>query len=127
VGFTMKLMIGTGALMGLIVSAAQALPAGDSNFVTVQELYEECRATGVGSADAAIAAARNALCGGYIAGVGDTLVHTGGCPALIGASYGAMVQAFKNWAPAHPQDWSKQQVEGVIAALSTVWSCGKSL
>lgn len=115
-GAYMKWLIGT--LVGLIViGSAQAQRTADNNTVTVQDLYQECRATGAGAE-----AFKLGLCTGYIAGVGD--MYLASCRRVI--SYGAMVQAFENWAPAHPQDWSKPQAEGVMAALSSVWSCGKS-
>jgi hypothetical protein len=114
----MKWLIGTSALVGLIlISSAQTQQAADNNIVTVQDLYQECRATGN-----AVASARNLLCAGYIAGVGD--MYLASCRQVI--PYGAMILAFMNWAPAHPQDWSKPQAEGVVAALSSVWPCGKS-
>jgi hypothetical protein len=113
----MKLTIGTGVLVGLIMSAAQAVPAAEDNIVTVQDLYQECRAS-----DTVKDAFEHGLCTGYIAGVGDMYLASCGHPI----TYGAMVQAFENWAPAHPQDWSKPQAAGVIAALSSVWPCGKS-
>jgi hypothetical protein len=110
-----------GALVGLIVmSSAQAQPAADNNTVTVQDLYQKCRAAAVEKAF------EQGVCAGYVGGVGDMLAYTGRCPAMIGATYGAMVQAFENWAPAHPRDWTKQQAEGVVAALFSAWSCGKS-
>jgi len=126
----MKWLIGIGLLVGpTVINSAQAPRPSENNFVTVQELYQECRtgATDAVNAETAVSIAHNfGLCAGYIAGIGDMLAYTGRCPALNGATYGAMVQAFENWAPAHPQEWTKQQAEGVVAALSSAWSCGKS-
>jgi hypothetical protein len=113
----MKPMIGTGVLVGLIVlGSAQELRAADDHVVTVQELYQRCRA--IDAADVT-RPYDVGLCDGYISGVGDMYLTK----CHITASYGAMAQSFMNWAPAHPQDWLKPQLYGVLAALSSVWLC----
>jgi Rap1a immunity proteins len=38
-------------------------------------------------------------------------------------SYGARVQAFTNWARAHPERWGDQDFVGVIVAPRETWPC----
>lgn len=38
-------------------------------------------------------------------------------------SGGAMVQAFINWANAHPTKWGEEDVAGIADALSSTWPC----
>jgi hypothetical protein len=108
----------------VFVSMAKA-HADDHN---VQSLYNLCKAT---TDDA-----RYTLCIGYISGIGDimqtnSVMHPRAAvdPAplderLCGQpSYGAQVQAFKNWAEKHPQQWQAPRQLGVISALSGTWPC----
>ncbi|MFZ3360615.1 MAG: Rap1a/Tai family immunity protein, partial [Xanthobacteraceae bacterium] len=39
------------------------------------------------------------------------------------ATYGAAVQAFKNWAEQNPREWQKPKLIGVMIALKTNWDC----
>ena len=96
---------------------ARAAPVDSS----VQELYRMCQ-----ERDGAVDAWR---CTEYVAGVGDALDFSSGLPntklfAICGRpSYGAMVQAFKNWAVKHPEDWAKSRIYGVALALVQTWPC----
>ena len=38
-------------------------------------------------------------------------------------SYGAMVQAFVNWAEQNPRDWETNRIVGVMTALRANWPC----
>jgi hypothetical protein len=91
----------------------------------VQWLYESCK---MQDSD------RHGICVGYIAGIGD-LMHAFGnysqsqdvnvrAFSICGnASYGAMVQAFVDWAAANPQKWSENYLFGVAEALRVNWPC----
>jgi hypothetical protein len=46
----------------------------------------------------------------------------GVCPGTA-VSYAAMVQAFENWAAAHPERWSDPSTDSVMAALAAAWPC----
>lgn len=103
----------------------------------VQALLNHCNAPD-GSAEAL-------YCVGYVGGAGDAMV-VGGLGRLSKAqaasegvtarragpvsicsdriiTHGAMIQAFKNWAMTHPENWSDDAVIGVISALSGTWPC----
>jgi hypothetical protein len=89
---------------------------------SVQHLYEECTGASVyGQME----------CVGYISGVADnmTIVGAGGfapefgvCPKTA-VTYGADVQAFKNWAQKHPEAWGFRRWIGVASALRDTWPC----
>lgn len=40
-------------------------------------------------------------------------------------TYGAMIQAFINWAEAHPEEWSTDRSLGVASALRQKWPCAQ--
>lgn len=75
------------------------------------------------------------LCVGFVGGVGSTMVNlgqvyenkpetreiTGLCGS--GATVGAMVQAFTNWAEGHPEEWTMNAGLGVMLALREKWPC----
>jgi hypothetical protein len=92
---------------------------------TVQDMYEACTAPPA-STDAAI-------CTGYVSGVGDAMQFIGvkanqhselrDYAICEQPSYGAMVQAFKNWADKHPQQWGANKIVGVMLALQENWGC----
>jgi hypothetical protein len=88
---------------------------------TVQGLYDLCKAREESS--------EFLSCVAYIAGASDTLRLLANSPEMIGfaicgdATYGAMVQAYKNWAEKHPEYWSKNRLSGLIVALSQAWPC----
>jgi hypothetical protein len=116
-----------GMLLALSILAPGAARA--DNF-TVQDLLQMCN-NPEGSPHAT-------YCLGYVGGLGDAMAGIGGalssltqrdanflkgvstCGATIRA---AEVQAFKNWAQAHPEDWTKLAVEGVTVALRETWPC----
>src|SRR5262245_46587890 len=103
-------------------SSANAAPLD----TTVQGLYRQCKSA---DADASPNGQLGRLaCVAYIAGVGDTLQVQGDGGAKIMSicakpSYGAMVQAFVNWAEANPREWGKNRLVGVVVALSKNWPC----
>ena len=81
----------------------------------MQGLYRQCK-----SPDDVL------LCEAYVAGVGDILKAYGAAGAkalsICGEpSYGAMVQAFVNWADANPNEWGKDCLFGVVGALTNNW------
>ena len=87
------------------------------------------------------------FCLGYIKGIGDLMFangivrdhipttntmartylgNTGGCTgdAAHGEPAGAaMIQAFANWAAAHPERWGDRAWTGVVKALAKAWPC----
>jgi hypothetical protein len=73
------------------------------------------------------------LCIGYVAGVGDLMdVNSTLIPehpymrpfAICGKpTYGAMVQAFVNWAEKHPEEWKDSTNFGVMLALLGTFPC----
>jgi Rap1a immunity proteins len=109
------------AILAFGLSSTTAAPLD----TTVQGLYRQCKSQ---AADPLESKFQEALCATYIAGVGDTLQAQGAGGAKIFSicakpSYGAMVQAFVNWAEANPREWGKNRLFGVIAALSKNWPC----
>ena len=74
------------------------------------------------------------LCVGYISGVADMLwfLHlnkqqhpedTTPFEMCDTPSYGAMVQAYVNWAEKNPKEWDKDRTFGVLAAIAANWPC----
>ena len=80
-------------------------------------------------------------CLGYVSGIGDMmnvnrqLVGSAGLEAkqalapmsICGGTnltYGAWVQAFRNWAKKHPEQWNDPASLGVASALRELWPCG---
>jgi hypothetical protein len=117
------------ALVLATPTAANAKP-GDP---TVQSLLQECSAE-EGSTDWF-------KCVGYIAGVSDIMGINGKLSATFGKdtyikmsvismcwdgevpTYGAKLQAFKNWAQNHPEEWSELSFVGVTHAMRETWPC----
>jgi hypothetical protein len=107
-----------------LVSPAHAIDSTQ----TVQGLYQYCKSP-EGSPLAA-------LCLGYITGVGDSMQLLGfgveRAPATAAfaicdkPSYGAMVQAFTNWAEQNPRERETNRIVGVMTALRTNWPCKKA-
>jgi hypothetical protein len=94
--------------------ADDAEPRVDKIQDQVQGLYQVCQAPRE-SADWN-------LCFGYVAGAADQLAMLNAiCPG--GVAYLAMVQAFTNWAAAHPEQWNIPRGEGVFYALIATWHC----
>lgn len=91
----------------------------------VQHLYKMCKMPPTSP--------EFAICVGYISGVGDTLLFMGLDKhrnpevqpfAICGEpSYGAMVQAFVNWAEKNPKEWARGQIIGAMLSLNENWSC----
>jgi hypothetical protein len=95
-------------------AADDAVPGIDKIQDQVQGIYEVCQAPRQ-SADWN-------LCVGYIEGAADQLAAVNlTCPG--GVAYFAMVQAFMNWAAAHPEKWTMPRGDGVFHALSETWPC----
>ena len=78
------------------------------------------------------------LCIGIVSGVADTMSFNGlalkslplQSASLIrpfsicgNTTHGAEIQAFKNWAQAHPEQWTIRGSAGVILALAQLWPC----
>jgi hypothetical protein len=96
---------------------------------TVQQLYDDCKQEGSGAGTAF-------FCLGYIGGVADTMNLLEVKPKDGAArnpnamcaggryTYGATRQAFMNWAPKHPELWTKYMLVGVVLALQETWPCG---
>jgi hypothetical protein len=92
--------------------------------LTIQGLYDDCKN---------YSSVQSSFCLGYISGIGDAMHFIEGFRkkmpdvesfAMCGApSYGAMVQAFINWAEKHPEDWMRSRVYGVMLALGQTWPC----
>jgi hypothetical protein len=71
-----------------------------------------------------------AICLNYIAGIGDVMGATaqviddfrplGMCGE---PTYGALVQAFVNWAEKHPEQWKTDPGVGVMVALRETFPC----
>jgi hypothetical protein len=115
-------------MAGVLLSVSSAISGRQGGEDNVQRLLNFCKAE---EGDF-----RKVLCAGYISGVGD-LMHINGvvfrrardasvtlddrmCAA---PSRGAQVQAFVNWAEAHPQTWQSPSIFGVVTALSEAWPC----
>ena len=64
-------------------------------------------------------------CFGYIQGVADSAVGEIFCVKNDLMNYPAMIQAYINWVPKHPEEWKDFQLIGVRAALAELWPCGK--
>ncbi|MER9171214.1 hypothetical protein NKI12_28575 [Mesorhizobium australicum] len=119
------------ALLTLFLGYANMPPAAaaDIDPNSVEYLLSQCSAT---------SAIEVAGCRNYIAGVADMVgfthevmkmenlesaVLTTYCPGEEGLSYGAMSQAFVNWAKKHPETWQKPKFGGAIDALVETWPC----
>ena len=79
------------------------------------------------------------ICIGLIAGVSSVMLLNVGllkgattsdgialpamCPTGRPPSYGAMIQAFVNWAEVHPEEWDTSADIGIIFALQEKWPC----
>ena len=113
--------------LGLALALTAAPPLSRADVPNVQKLLEECNAA-PGTDDFF-------LCIGYVGGIGDAMILNGVDarrkainPMLVicdeeGISYGAMIQAFKNWAQQHPETWGSPQYRGVATALRESWPC----
>lgn len=90
---------------------------------TVQQLYEACKRP--------ISSSDRLECIVYIAGVADVMQFLAPIkdedpvPFAIcnTGSYGAMVQAFVNWAEKNPKEWGMARLYGVMMALRLNWPC----
>ncbi|WP_366928994.1 Rap1a/Tai family immunity protein [Mesorhizobium sp.] len=106
-------------------------PASADDSRSVQTFLEACNAED--------ASPKAFYCVGTIHGIVDTLTMNGVinnraqrkspefvrfsiCPPQ-GTTVGANVQAFKNWANAHPEQWSTPDLLGVLIALRETWPC----
>jgi hypothetical protein len=124
--FALALSLAVAMIGGLFPSA---VAAAEDN---VQKLLQECSAENP-SYDLF-------HCIGYVNGIGDMMGLIGllitksnertpnlgrfaFCPGKPAPTYGARLQAFKNWAQSHPEKWGDQAFVGVITALREVWPC----
>jgi hypothetical protein len=100
--------------------------AADTSREDVQRLYEMCNGPRSGP--------EASFCLGYVAGVHDLMAMNGNSFDKVTrtefgmcdhgkATYGAAVQAFKNWAEKHPKNWADDMLSGVVIALGATWPC----
>ena len=102
----------------------------EEQYITVQILLSLC--------DSPVGSAADMLCVGIVSGVADTMSFNGlalkslppQSASLIrrlsicgNTTHGAEIQAFKNWAQAHPEQWTIRGSAGVILALAQIWPC----
>jgi hypothetical protein len=95
-------------------------PASGAGTKTVQDLINDCR-SGVNY--------EQAYCLGFIAG--SVMLHNGDSVAVTlwaacsadEPTFGAMRQAFLNWADKHPEDWNIGALAGVALAIKATWPC----
>ncbi|UVK44848.1 hypothetical protein BPNPMPFG_000313 [Mesorhizobium sp. AR07] len=119
-------LIGPAALLMSALFAHQA-NAADA-IENVQSLLGACKA-GYGTFG-------NGYCLGYVGGFADAMVDNelaakqAGlgrlgviCVSDPSPTYGAYVQAFVNWAQAHPANWQESKSNGVLEGLSQTWPC----
>jgi hypothetical protein len=112
-------------VFGLPYSQAFA-QTGEKSPVTTQDLYRACQApqgrTDYGFCLGYIVAAGNLMALNSIQGPNKFTI----CPADRRPPSGeAMIQAFSNWAQAHPQEWSDDSLIGLTLALQATWPCPK--
>jgi hypothetical protein len=116
-------------LAGGMISAGGAM--ADDNVLTVQKLLDDCNAP--------LGSTSNMYCLGFFGGAGEIMAFSkfgvgyGSKPegkkflqdlAICGDStYGAERHAFKNWAQAHPEQWTQPASIGVVVALTQTWPC----
>ena len=119
--------LGLGMLLAFSILAPGVARADD---YSVQKFLEMCNEPD-GSPD-------KSLYLGYVSGVSDVMYVNGlalrslrpSSAAAINLSlcakditYGAALQAFKNWAQAHPENWQMDHEAGVVIALRELWPC----
>jgi Rap1a immunity proteins len=122
---------------GLVLSMASLLlvmPARAG--ANVQEMYQNCLSKGDN--------VRQAICAGFVGGVAEQMEYNGAILARMNktdellptrlimvtmsacygdVSYGALIQAFVNWAAKHPEKWSDTAQRGVMEAARETWPC----
>lgn len=132
------------ALAGSLVTA-DACRCYPRDLNSVQELVEECSRQSTSHDPPSTILRANAdqqFCFGYISGMAEMMGMNGViidhnpefwselhgyamCPTPPSVPYGALVQAFKNYASAHREIWGNNKLVGVIEALTSVWPCRK--
>jgi Rap1a immunity proteins len=116
-----RVLVGAMLLIFSLVPTNAENPTHD-----VQELYTFCRAS--------MSSAEYGICLGYVSGVVDMLqllhIHKQSHPEdtnpfeiCESPSYGAVVQAYMNWAQNNPKEWSHHRVVGLLAAIVENWPC----
>jgi Rap1a immunity proteins len=107
--------------LALALTVAPPLSRADAPSDNVQELLGMCNAE---------EDYKKISCLSYVSGIGDAMLLNGKIDPLGQMSicaekitYGAMEQAFKNWAQKHPERWGHLRYVGVIAALRESWPC----
>lgn len=130
-----------------VVIVAGSLIAGDPCYArdlnSVQSLMEDCSQQSNPHDQPSTILKANSdrmFCIGYISGVAEMVTMNGSFlrenPELWSELHllamceadgplGAKVQAFKNYAAAHPEIWGKMKLGGVIEALRAVWPCSE--
>jgi hypothetical protein len=122
----------------LLQSAAIGLPCFFKIYMAKVGDYKGDVQTLLQERNAGISSLDFALCLGRIGGVSDMAGINGFmfsrrkdlpddfwkfaiCFTKQNASYGARVQAFRNWAQKHPEEWGDADCAGVVIALREVW------
>ena len=123
------------SMLFLAVGISNAYAAAESTptepWLTVQSLYQFCESNEGSTAWI--------TCASYVIGVSTMMESNGSLvrngldtsPGVLATSMCnsttisnlAVVQAFKNWAAAHPEQWTSPGSDGVIYALSGLWPC----
>jgi hypothetical protein len=98
-----------------ILVAGEAAMSARATEPDVESLLSYCTAP-----DASTEAS---LCLGYISGLADQLFNDGILCATPVPPYGAMQQAFVDWATRNPDIWTLPRYVGVKNALVATWAC----
>jgi hypothetical protein len=125
---TRLLLLSVGLVFSLLASTPNANATDSALDESIQGLVQNCRS--VATARAGLDPDAN-YCLGYISGIGDYMKGLGlsgnASMGICGnVTYGASVQAFMNWANAHPERWTENRLVGVATALRQTWPCKKS-
>src|SRR5579859_2770914 len=126
------------AFAALIAIPASAAEAPKAPAPTVQEFLDVCKAA-FKDQPTDLEQVQNFQCISYVGATRDMLQLNGTILksakssevkdalrpfALCGSpTYGAAVKIFTNWANAHPEQWDKKQLFGVITALTEKFPC----
>jgi hypothetical protein len=130
-----KLLFASTATVAIVLGATP-LRSAESK-LNVQDLYRQCTKPALD--------AERTFCVAFISGIAEQMIATGFgfrqrraeggfldrddrnivsfLSACTRASFGAMVQAFVNWAEKHPEKWSTSRQLGVMMALRETWPC----
>ena len=119
-------------LISFLLWAPLALPAHAESLPSVQMMLD--------SYHSPVSSAGWLFCGGILLGTMAPMLVTGQlitkgldtsaylrgvaiCPGPESPTGGAMIQAFENWAAAHPEEWNNPANVGAMLALRATWPC----